>query len=132
MDKPAKIYYIAHCRFPSERAHAIQVAKMVEAMRLAGADVELVLPKRKNEITKTAKEFYGLKTEIPVHHVSVLDLYSFKFYALNPCLYRSRLFFFPILKKHSNNRQKDYRVNRDRDFEIYALLFLKQTRSFFA
>ena len=72
-----KIYYIAHCRFPSERAHAIQIAKMVEAMRLEGADVELVVPRRKNEITKTPKEFYGLKTDIPVHYVAVLDLYSF-------------------------------------------------------
>lgn len=72
-----KIYYIAHCRFPSERAHAIQTAKMIEAMRLLGADVLLIVPRRKNEITKTPREFYGLKTDIPVHYVPVLDFYSF-------------------------------------------------------
>jgi len=77
MEINPKIYYIAHCRFPSERAHAVQIAKMVEAMRLLGADVELVVPKRKNKITKTAKDFYGLKTEIPVHYVKVFDLYRF-------------------------------------------------------
>jgi glycosyltransferase involved in cell wall biosynthesis len=76
METNPKIYYIAHCRFPSERAHAVQIAKMVEAMRLSGTDVELVVPKRKNEITKTPKEFYGLKTDIPVHYVPVIDSYG--------------------------------------------------------
>jgi len=71
-----KIYYIAHCRFPSERAHAIQIAKMTEAMRLLGFEVELVVPRRRNRITKSPKEFYALKTDIPVHYVPVLDIYG--------------------------------------------------------
>jgi len=77
METNPKIYYVAHCRFPSERAHAVQIAKMAEAMRLSGTDVELVVPKRKNEITQTPREFYGLKMDIPVHYVKTLDLYRF-------------------------------------------------------
>jgi len=70
-----KIYYIAHCRFPSERAHAIQIAKMVEAMRLEGVDVELVLPKRPNQITQSPEAYYSLKTSLPANYLPILNLY---------------------------------------------------------
>ncbi|MFA6536507.1 MAG: glycosyltransferase [Candidatus Paceibacterota bacterium] len=72
-----KIYYIAHCRFPSERAHAIQVAKMIEAMSLNGFEVELIVPDRENAISQSPKNFYGLQTDILVKYLKICDLYRF-------------------------------------------------------
>lgn len=69
-----KIYYIANARMPTEKAHGIQLAKMCEAFVGAGADLELVLPKRKNTPTPI-EEFYGLKHEIPVKKLPVVDVY---------------------------------------------------------
>lgn len=70
-----KIYYIANARMPTEKAHGIQLAKMCEAFVAAGADLELVLPNRKNT-EKSIEEFYGLKHKIPVRKLSVIDVYK--------------------------------------------------------
>lgn len=70
-----KIYYIANARIPTERAHGIQLAKMVEAMIKSGADIELVLPNRKNPLVST-KEYYGLSLEIPFTKLPIIDFYN--------------------------------------------------------
>lgn len=70
-----KIYYIANARIPTERAHGIQLAKMVEAMIKSGADIELVLPNRKNPLVST-KEYYGLSLEIPFTKLPIIDVYN--------------------------------------------------------
>lgn len=67
-----KIYYVANARMPSEKAHGIQLAKMCEAFLLRGANLELVLPARGK--ASSLKEFYGLKIEIPVRRIPVLNL----------------------------------------------------------
>lgn len=72
-----KIYYIANARMPTEKAHGIQLAKMCEAFVAAGADLELVLPKRKNT-EKSIEEFYGLKHKISVKKLPVIDVYRYK------------------------------------------------------
>lgn len=77
-----KIYYIANARMPSEKAHGIQLAKMCEAFLLEGADLELILPKRKGS-AENFREFYGLKSNIPIKMLPVLNfgfvLSSFSF-----------------------------------------------------
>ncbi|MEK7089996.1 MAG: glycosyltransferase family 4 protein [Patescibacteria group bacterium] len=70
-----KIYYIANARMPTEKAHGIQLAKMCEAFVAAGADLELVLPNRKNT-EKSIEGFYGLKQKIPIKKLPVLDVYK--------------------------------------------------------
>ena len=70
-----KIYYIANARMPTEKAHGIQLAKMCEAFVNGGADLELVLPNRRN-VGKSIEEFYGLKHKIPVRKLSVIDIYN--------------------------------------------------------
>jgi len=68
-----KVFYIANARMPTEKAHGIQLAKMCEAFLLKGVDLELVLPKRHASAPKL-KDFYGLKVEIPVKKLPVLNL----------------------------------------------------------
>ena len=64
---------MANARMPSEKAHGIQLAKMCEAFLLSGADLELVLPNRK-ESRESLKDFYGLKIEIPLKRLPILNL----------------------------------------------------------
>ena len=56
---------------PNEKAHGIQLAKMCEAFLLSGADLELVLP---NRGAGSLKEFYGLKVEVPIKRLPVVNL----------------------------------------------------------
>ncbi len=70
----SKIYYVANARFPTEKAHGIQMAKMIEAMVGSGADIEVIAPKR--GAGGDAKEFYGLRRQISVTKLPVLNTYA--------------------------------------------------------
>jgi len=75
MEKLPKIYYVANLRFPTEKAHGIQLAKMCEAFLDGAADLQLVIPGRRS-ISESPKEFYGLKYSIPTKKLPILDIYS--------------------------------------------------------
>lgn len=70
-----KIYYIANARMPTEKAHGIQLAKMCEAFVEQGIDLKLVVPKRKT-MERSLKDFYGLRVDIAVKKMPVLDWYA--------------------------------------------------------
>lgn len=120
-----RLYYIAHCRFPSERAHAIQIAKMTEAMRLAGTDVHLVVPRRRNTITKRPQEFYGLKTGIPLHRIPVLALYAWgKFgYVISGLSFLVAYWLFFLWKKFCGEQFRLYTIDMD-EFSFIGVSFL--------
>ncbi len=69
-----KILYLSNNRFPTEKAHGLQIAKMCEAFLNQGAEVLLIVPNRK-QITElgSPKEFYGLKNDIKVKRIWCLD-----------------------------------------------------------
>ncbi len=69
-----KITYIANIRFPTERAHGIQIAKTCEALSLAGAEVELVVTDRATGIEEDAQTYFNLRRAFPIHRVSVPDI----------------------------------------------------------
>ena len=69
-----KLFYIANARMPSEKAHAIQIAKMCEAFLEAEVDLKLILPDRGDG--RSLKEFYGLRREVPVIRLPVLPFYD--------------------------------------------------------
>ncbi|OHA19643.1 MAG: hypothetical protein A2836_02055 [Candidatus Taylorbacteria bacterium RIFCSPHIGHO2_01_FULL_45_63] len=70
-----KLFYIANARMPSERAHAIQIAKMSEAFILSGTPLQLVVPKRKT-LSSSIRDFYKLKADVPLIRLPVLDIYG--------------------------------------------------------
>lgn len=72
-----KIYYVANARMPTEKAHGIQIAKMCEALIEAGADLELIVPRR-GAATRTVKDFYGLRVDIPTVRIWTPDWYGSK------------------------------------------------------
>ncbi len=69
-----KIYYIANARMPTERAHGIQLAKMCEAFIEQGIELELIVPRRKTSEV-SLKDFYGLRIDVPLKKIPVLDWY---------------------------------------------------------
>jgi glycosyltransferase involved in cell wall biosynthesis len=68
-----KLYYIAYALMPTDKAHGIHIAKTCEAFIESGIEVTLLVPNRKGS-TKALREFYGLRTEISVVRLPVLDL----------------------------------------------------------
>ena len=68
-----KIAYIANIRFPTEKAHGIQIAKACEALIAAGADVTLIIPNRKTPITASASAYYRV-VSFPIRKVFTMDV----------------------------------------------------------
>lgn len=69
-----KIIYIANIRFPTERAHGIQIAKTCEAFAALGAEVDLVVTNRATGITEDVQTYYNLRRTFPVLRVAVPDI----------------------------------------------------------
>ncbi|MDQ5970936.1 MAG: hypothetical protein QG603_713 [Patescibacteria group bacterium] len=74
MNKMIKFYYIANYRFPSERAHSIQVAENCQAFADLGYELVLLVPQRRTSIQKDFFEFYGLKKNFSIRKIFCLDL----------------------------------------------------------
>jgi len=77
-----KISYIANARIPTEKAHGIQITKMAETFADSEIkpDVELVLPKRINEIKENPFKYYGVKENFRIKFLPCLDLIAFDKY----------------------------------------------------
>ena len=65
-----KIIYITTVRMPTERAHGLQIMKMCEAFARLGHDVELVVPRRDNELSDNPFEYYNVKQIFRITTVS--------------------------------------------------------------
>lgn len=73
--KTMKVYYVANFYMPFQKAYAIQLAKMCEALVEEGVDLTLLVPHRGP--CTSIKEFFGLRVEIPTRWLPVLDLDSY-------------------------------------------------------
>lgn len=93
-----KLYYVANARMPSEKAHAIQIAKMCEAFIEAGVDLTLVVPNRRH-VKKTPKEFYSLRVDIPVVYLPTVDLVSLGGYVFQAASFALSSFLYLTGKK---------------------------------
>lgn len=70
-----KIFYIANLRLPTERAHSIQIVKMCEAFALQGAEVELIIPDKRNNLGEVEIfEYYGVGKTFKITKIPSLDL----------------------------------------------------------
>lgn len=70
-----KLYYIVNAKMPNNHAHGIQIAKMCEAFVELGVDLELVVPRRIGS-RKSLREYYGLRNDIAVRRLPVVDTYA--------------------------------------------------------
>jgi len=82
------IHYFSFTRFPSEKAHALYLAKVAESFSgLNDVGFRLIVPKRFFSSKARAKEFYDLKAD-----VHVTKLFCIDFFAV-PVLRRVALYF---------------------------------------
>lgn len=72
-----KIIYIANVRFPTEKAHGIQIMKMCEAFANNGHEIELVIPSRSTSVTGDPFTYYSIKKRFPIKRIFVVDLLKY-------------------------------------------------------
>jgi len=69
-----KIIYLANVRMPTEKAHGLQIMKMCQAFAALGHDVELVVPRRLNNLSADSFEYYGQPGNFKITRLPCLDL----------------------------------------------------------
>ncbi len=74
-----RILYLADIRLPTEKAHGLQIMKTCEALARAGHDVELVVPRRRNEITQDPFGYYQCEKNFRITPLFTIDLPLGKF-----------------------------------------------------
>lgn len=72
-----KIFYVNNIRFPTEKAHGIQIAKMCESFAKHGYEVELVIPRRHTDIKLNPFEYYSIEPNFTVTRLPCIDFSSF-------------------------------------------------------
>lgn len=68
-----KIAYVTHTRFPTEKAHGHQIARVGEALTKLGHDVTLVSPGVRNTIHQEHTKYYHLKEKFEHKELSTFD-----------------------------------------------------------
>lgn len=125
----SKIYYIANYRFPTERAHGIQVAQTCQALVKAGQEVVLLIPNRQTSETGDIFSYYNLTERFMVKKLPVIDFLDrwpnkFTF------ILESLTFSFSILFYLLKNYQNDYIYSRDQ-FSLFLLKFWSKFKLFY-
>jgi len=69
-----KLYYFENLRFPTERAHGIQIMKMGEAFANAKVDLTLVLPKKFNKVKEDPFSYYQVPKIFKIKKLWSVDL----------------------------------------------------------
>lgn len=104
-----KIVYIANIRFPTEKAHGIQIAKTCEALAALGHAVELLVTNRKTDIDEDAFTYYGVRENFSVSRVNVPDVVAFGKIAF---FFESVVFALRV-RKRMNSEKPDIVYGRD-------------------
>jgi glycosyltransferase involved in cell wall biosynthesis len=73
-----KIAYVTHTRFPTEKAHGHQIARVAEAMVKLGHDVTLASPDILNKITHDHVQYYHLEKDFTAKKIETFDAFQSK------------------------------------------------------
>jgi len=68
-----KIRYAINARIPTPRAHGFQVMKTCEALARAGAEVELVVPRRHLFVTEDPFDYYTVEPIFKITYLSTIE-----------------------------------------------------------
>lgn len=121
-----KLFYITNGRFPSERAHMIQIVHTCAALSEAGAEVTLAVTDRPTSITVPAEEYYGRKLDFPIVRLHVPD-FAGRFgglpFPINALFYSvQRLFFVIAVSRYLSKNNADIIYGRD-EWILWLLSF---------
>ena len=73
-----KIAYVTHTRFPTEKAHGHQIARVSEALVKLGHDVTLVSPDILNAINHHHTQYYHLEKDFTAEKLQTFDAFQSK------------------------------------------------------
>ena len=99
-----RLIYLANIRFPTEKAHGYQIAKMCEAFAELGLGVELVIPTRRNFLSSEDPFFYyGLKRNFKLVRINCIDFFDLMGdlagYWLQSLIFLFKLIFYKVDKE---------------------------------
>lgn len=113
-----RLGYIANIRLPTEKAHGLQIMKMCEAFTKAGAETELIVPRRFNSLKRDPFVFYGVAPTFRIWKVWCLDALRLPFWKAAGFLFESMSFAVPVLVSFFSRR---YELFYTRDLAIATL-----------
>src|SRR3989338_818420 len=114
-----RLIYIANIRLPTEKAHGIQIMKMCEAFSERGLLVELLVPRRINDLLEDPFDFYHVKRNFKITRIPCLDLVSFNVFGIGFLI--STLSFLVLAKLYLHFHPYDILHSR----ELLTVLFFK-------
>lgn len=120
-----KIDYIANIRFPTEKAHGIQIAKACEALAKLGENITLIVPTRKTPIKDAPLSYYGVQTPFPIRKLFAFDTVSFGLIGFWVESFSFAVSVLGYLRSHSHE------VIFGRDELVLAILWLGGNRAIF-
>lgn len=100
------IHYIAAARLPTQRAHGLQIMKMCEAFARSGAQVELIIPRRSNEIDEDPFTYYQVEKDFRIKKLWTVSLFSHReprkkiFYVIEMITFAWSVFWYAALHTH--------------------------------
>ncbi|MFA5022545.1 MAG: glycosyltransferase family 4 protein [Patescibacteria group bacterium] len=128
-----KIIYLANVRIPTEKAHGLQIMKMVQAFKKANREVELVVAERYNPNLDKINPFdyYGLDSEFSIKRLWLLDLVDFKKYLRNFSVLLQNTSFgvSALIYLYLFNKKSDLIYSRD-EFSLFFLCWFKKNLVF--
>ena len=116
------ILYIANIRFPTERAHGAQIAKVCESFADAGASVTLVVPNRAVTIKENPYAYYGVK-----HNFDIIKLGNLENPRYGIGYWVELLSFMLRLSRFCATHQADVYYSRDESIVFLLSLLGKRT-----
>ncbi len=119
-----KIIYIANARMPTEKAHGIQIMKMCENFALHNMEVELVLPKRFNQIKEDSFKYYGIRRNFKIKKLPCLDLVPLDRYIGHLGSWVESITFNLFVFPYILFKKADIIYTRDK-FSLFLILFKK-------
>lgn len=75
-----KMVYIANVRLPTEKAHGLQIMEMCQVFSQNGFEVELVVPRRLNNIKDDPFSYYDIAPVFKIKRLPCLDLVYLKLF----------------------------------------------------
>lgn len=106
-----KIFYLANIRFPTEKAHGIQIAKMCESFGLKNK-VVLIIPWRFNSIKQDIFDYYRIKKNFKIVRLPSLDLIALQIpkigYIIQSFTFYISVFIYLLFKKSNVLYTRDW------------------------
>jgi len=107
-----RITYVVHSRFPTEKAHGLQIAAVCRALAEIGHDVTIVVPKTKNYIHEKVHDYYGLPGSVKFVRTANFDALGKWWIPGSLWMVVTMFFYKRELKKFLKNHQTDLLYSR--------------------